>query len=90
MKYLARHVQAGRNLDQHCEGQQGCLTAASLRPCLRLPAGPTSAEPRQRRTAEFTDHTAAMSQKKWYLIMVYIKLNVILNIGLQFMVTYSL
>lgn len=40
-------------------------------------------------TGEFTDHTAAMSQKKWYLIMVYIKLNVILNIDLWFVVTYT-
>lgn len=52
------------------------------------PAGPMSAEPRQVRAGEFTDHVAAMSQKKWYLIMVYIKLNVILNIGLHFMMTY--
>lgn len=45
------------------------------------PAAPPTA-------AGFTDHTAP-SRKKWCLIMVYIKLDVILNIGLQFVVTYS-
>jgi len=42
---LTRQAQAGRNLDQRRKGQQeGHVTAASLRPCLPLPAGLTSAE----------------------------------------------
>lgn len=48
-----------------------------------VPVSPTSAKPPQMITVEFTDHTAARTQKKRCLIMVYIKLNVILNIGLQ-------
>lgn len=48
-----------------------------------VPVSPTSAKPPRTSTVELTDHAAAGTQKKRCLIMVYIKLNVILNIGLQ-------
>lgn len=54
-------------------------------PPARVPVSPTSAKPPHTIPVEFTDHAAAArAQKKWCLIMVYIKLNVILNTGLQF------
>lgn len=67
----SQQTRAGINGDDDCKGQQeGRATS------------PSSAKPPHRITLEFTDH-AARTQKKWCLIMVYIKLNVILNIGLQ-------
>lgn len=55
---------------------------------LPYPRSPRSTPAAPPTVAGFTDHTAP-SRKKWCLIMVYIKLDVILNIGLQFVVTYS-
>lgn len=62
----------------HCKGQQEGH-ATSLCPCQPDLCQTTT----HTITVEFTDHTAARTQKKQCLITVYIKLNVILNIGLQ-------